>query len=197
MKDKKYNLLLACIAVVLCISSFFLGYVCNTKSRNVTQASTNTEQASPISQQTPTNEQQEPTSSQSKEYGYSIDSLLDDKLASAISNIEKSEAYRQVAELWKKEVDLNYQKLLLIANEPLQQALSAEHKAWEDTLLVKKELNLRYLQQIYMSGSIVPVLQAKYEYALYRERAVVLYEMYERVHSITSIMFSTTDSSDG
>ena len=118
---------------------------------------------------------------------FALDAQYASSYLEATSNYEKCEVNRQFAEKWRQEAQLYLNKICEIADEDLKQAIIAGQTAWENTYPIRMEENFAYLQYVYGSGSIVPVIHSKYDYDLHRERAIELYEMYNEVKGIWDV----------
>ena len=116
-----------------------------------------------------------------KDYYAEIDSEYKQQLLNAVSNVEVSKVHDRFTELWKSEIDSSINKINAIASESLQQALFKEQQEWESTATAMIDCRLCFYQQVYGSGSIVPVLMAEYKCQLYRDRAISLNEMYDQI----------------
>ena len=143
----------------------------------------------PSTQPETTNVLQETTFDQ-KEYYAEIDSEYAQQLLNAESNLEVCKIHNRFSVLWKDEIDIINDRINAIASESLQQALFKEQQEWNSAVSTKIDCRLQFFQQIYGSGSIVPVLIAEYECQLYRERAINLNKMYDQIYSTT---FNTAD----
>lgn len=168
MCKAKRVVLSAFLTLALCVGAFLCGMRLQYKNTNSHQETTST---------------QLKTANQHKEYGAEIDTKYTLQCLAAKSNTAVVEINDTFSELWKEELNNTYNKIIAIANESLQQALFDEQQKWDDALSSKLECRLCYLQQIYGSGSIVPVLISEYRCQLYRERAIELNKMYEQLSS--------------
>ena len=122
------------------------------------------------------------------ENSFALDGQYTNSYLGAASNYEKCEVNRQFAEKWRQEAELYLNKICEIADEDLKQAIIAGQTAWENAYPIRIEENLAYLQYVYTTGTIVPILHSKYAYDLQRERAIELYGMYNKVKFIWDII---------
>ena len=127
----------------------------------------------------------EPTDGTEK--NYVLDAQYASSYLEATSNYEMCEVNSQFAEKWKQEAELYLNKICEIADEDLKQAIIAGQESWENTYPIQMQENLTYLQYVYGSGSVVPVIHSKYDYDLQRERAIELYEMYNNIKRIWDV----------
>jgi len=104
----------------------------------------------------------------------SIDEEYEKKISLASSNIDICNLNYEFMLKWKDEISCYYGNILNSANESLHQSVINEQIVWEQYCQVSIEMQQHYLEQLYGSGTIVPVLLSQYEYELYRERAINL-----------------------
>lgn len=110
-----------------------------------------------------------------------LDKDYKSRLSKAKSNAEITEINSEFADKWKAEIDTNYQKLLTVADGSFREQLIASQKEWYVNAEKLTEERLAFLIEVYQYGSIVPVKVSEYEYNLYRERAIELFDMYEEL----------------
>lgn len=102
-------------------------------------------------------------------------------MSAAQSNAEMTDIHTEFAEKWKAEIDVNYQKLLTVANDDFKEALIASQAEWY--VNAEKDLDEKYFyfESVHDVGSVTPVVSSKYACDLYRERAIELFVMYGKV----------------
>lgn len=105
----------------------------------------------------------------------------------AVSNVEREEIDDMYIQRYQAIIDRCYDRLLSIAGEDLQIAMTQERTAWESYAPVCLDMQLKYYQEVYTSGSIVPVLYSGSEYDLYHQRALLFQKMCDRVSRIVAI----------
>lgn len=107
-----------------------------------------------------------------------LDNEYEKEITAAYSNFEKGEVNYEFAEKWDKFADKYYNEIMKIASDDFKKALTISQDEWKKYAEVSEETQLRYLQDLYEYGTIVPVLHSYYTYDLHRERAIEIYEMY-------------------
>lgn len=115
-----------------------------------------------------------------------IDKELAARLQEAESNIEITEAYTKGTQQWEALMDAYLEKFAIWCSEPHEIAEIAEYKnsIYEEVMISQSQWEeycgnaiaqqLEVYTAIYESGTAVPMAQAKYEYTLYRSRALGL-----------------------
>ena len=184
------------LSLVLCALSFLVGMKVQQSRLSAQSNTTNKQQetttvlqeTTTVLQETTTVPQETTTVPQEttvgqKDYYAEIDSEYKQQLLNAVGNVEVSKVHDRFTELWKSEIDSSIDKINAIASESLQQALFKEQQEWESTATAMIDCRLCFYQQVYGSGSIVPVLMAEYKCQLYRDRAISLNEMYDQIYS--------------
>lgn len=117
-----------------------------------------------------------------------LDKELERRAANAQSNVELCEINLEYADKWKAEIDTYYQKLLSIAGPDFQKKLIESQTEWYINAEKHIDERFAYLQEVYQIGTIVPVKVSEYKYHLYRERAIELFQMYDRLNRIKLAM---------
>ncbi len=130
------------------------------------------------------------TDANSKLQNYTVAVDLDKeysrRLSNAKSNTEITEINSEFADKWKNEIDTNYQKLLTIAEKSFREKLIISQAEWY--IYAKKYIDERYeyLLEEYQTGTTVPIIISEFECNLYRERAIELFEMYNKLNELHS-----------
>lgn len=117
-----------------------------------------------------------------------LDKECESRLSNAQSNFEITEINLEFADKWKLEINTNYQKLLEIANSSFKEKLMASQKEWYINAEKHAEERLRYLEELYQGGTIVPIKASAFQRDLYRERAIELFDMYYELTAIEEDM---------
>lgn len=110
------------------------------------------------------------------------------RLSNAQSNLEITEINSEFADKWKEEIDKNYQNLLTVSWKFLNEKAVASQAEWYIYAEKRIDEEREYLLQQYTTGTIVSVKMSEFEYDLYRERALELFEMYYELKSQEEIM---------
>lgn len=110
------------------------------------------------------------------------------RLSNAQSNFEITEINSEFADKWKEEIDTNYQNLLTVSWKFLNEKAVASQAEWYIYAEKRIDEEREYLLQQYTTGTIVSVKMSEFEYDLYRERALELFEMYYELKSQEEIM---------
>lgn len=110
------------------------------------------------------------------------------RLSNAQSNFEITEINSEFADKWKEEIDKNYQNLLTVSWKFLNEKVVASQAEWYIYAEKRIDEEREYLLQQYTTGTIVSVKMSEFEYDLYRERALELFEMYYELKSQEEIM---------
>lgn len=105
----------------------------------------------------------------------------------AVSNVEREEIDQEYIQRYQAIIDDCYDRLLSLAGEEMQSALIQERIAWESYSPIRLDMQLKYYQEIYESGSIVPVLCSGFEYDLYHQRAISFQKMYDEISRMAAI----------
>lgn len=105
----------------------------------------------------------------------------------AVSNVEREEIDQEYIQRYQAIIDDCYDRLLSLAGEEMRAALIQERTAWESYAPTRLDMQLKYYQEIYTSGSIVPVLHSGFEYDLYHQRALSFQKMYDEVSRMVAI----------
>lgn len=114
-----------------------------------------------------------------------LDSEYKEKISAAKSDIEITETNEEFAEKWKSEINTNYEKLSAVASDGFKEKLTESQAEWNIYAEKRTAEHFEYLLEEYESGTIVPVIQSEFEYRLYRERAIELFEMYSKLNSLS------------
>ncbi len=109
-------------------------------------------------------------------------------LSNSQSNLEITEINSEFADKWKEEIDKNYQNLLTVSWKFLNEKAVASQAEWYIYAEKRIDEEREYLLQQYTTGTIVSVKMSEFEYDLYRERALELFEMYYELKSQEEIM---------
>lgn len=114
-------------------------------------------------------------------FAIELDQEYERRLSAAQSNAEMTDVHIEFAEKWKAEIDVNYQKLLTVANDDFKEALIASQAEWY--INAEKDLDEKYFYfaSVHDFGSVLSLSSSKYAYNLYRERAIELFVMYEHL----------------
>lgn len=115
-----------------------------------------------------------------------LDKEYERRVSAANANAEITDINSEFAEKWKAETDANYQKLLSVANDDFKEALVASQAEWYVNAEKDIEEKFMYFVNVHDFGSITPICVSKYEYNLYRERAIELFVMYDNLQQIES-----------
>lgn len=122
-----------------------------------------------------------------------LDNEYKERLALTKSNAETSNLNEEFAERWQKMSSEYYDLIFEIADkyegytnaskdldfgEDLKQSLYASQNAWETYAQNRIDEERAALIMKYETGSIVPLLLSQFQYTLYRERAIELYNLY-------------------
>lgn len=122
-----------------------------------------------------------------------LDNEYKERLALTKSNAETSNLNEEFAERWQKMSSEYYDLIFEIADkyegytdaskdldfgEDLKQSLYASQNAWETYAQNRIDEERAALIMKYETGSIVPLLLSQFQYTLYRERTVELYNLY-------------------
>lgn len=173
MKPSKSNIVLSVIiAVLLLVISVMLCRDFSKKSDNGTDASVLFAAES---------ENRDDSKLQNYPFAIELDQEYERRLSAAQSNAEMTDIHTEFAEKWKAEIDVNYQKLLTVANGDFKEALIASQAEWY--VNAEKDLDEKYFyfESVHDVGSVTPVVSSKYACDLYRERAIELFVMYGKV----------------
>lgn len=115
-----------------------------------------------------------------------LDEEYEAAINEAISNIEICEINQRFTEEWKKIIEEYYTLLLDTNTEALRVHIKKDKEEWPQYAQTRIDLELEYLQQIYGSGSIVPVIQSNFICELHREKSIELIEMYTKLQANNS-----------
>lgn len=121
------------------------------------------------------------------EVSFALDTEYEKAFSAAYSNVEKCQVNDDYADKWDEFAEEYYNKLLEIASNDFKSSLIVSQAEWEKYAEISKEMQLKYLQDVYESGSSVPVGNSYYNYTLHRERAIELYEMYTELNPLYDI----------
>lgn len=121
---------------------------------------------------------------------FALDAEFEKAIEATYSNVEKCQVNDEYADKWDEFADEYYNKLLEIANDDFEASLTVSQTEWEKYAEISKEMHLKYLQDVYKAGTIVPVASSYYNYTLHRERAIELYEMYTKLKPLYDIDIS-------
>lgn len=194
MKLSKSNIgLLSIIAVLLIVISVMVykDFSKDKKIDNVTKAPITTAGTTENATETGT-ETYEQIRTQDILSKYTASIELDEeckrRLSNAQSNFEITEINSEFADKWKEEIDKNYQNLLTVSWKFLNEKAVASQAEWYIYAEKRIDEEREYLLQQYTTGTIVSVKMSEFEYDLYRERALELFEMYYELKSQEEIM---------
>lgn len=122
-----------------------------------------------------------------------LDNEYKERLALTKSNAETSNLNEEFADRWQKMSSEYYDLIFEIADKyegytnaskdldfgkDLKQSLYASQNAWETYAQNRIDEERAALIMEYETGSIVPLLLSQFQYTLYRERAIELYNLY-------------------
>ena len=117
---------------------------------------------------------------------YNLDKEHSKELENTTSNAEITDINEKYAEKWKSTGD-GYYTLILSdysnstkTKEQLQESLDRVtliHDNMLEYIDERLEIELKRLQDVYQSGSIVPVEMSNYEYKMYRDYALEMYRI--------------------
>lgn len=121
------------------------------------------------------------TKSQLQKYKAAIelDEEYNRRMANAQSNVEITQINSEFADKWKAEIDKNYQNLLSVSWKYLREKLTASQAEWYIYAEKRLDEQYEYLFQKYTTGTALPLNMSKFQYDLYRERAIELFLMYD------------------
>ena len=113
-----------------------------------------------------------------------LDKEYESAVSAADSNVELSDVNTRFAESWMKKIEEYYQRLYDISPENMQILLEQDMEQW--LLYSQRQIELEHacLDEIYGSGTIIPVLISKFTYELNREKAVEIIEMYLQMNAM-------------
>lgn len=173
MKFHKSNIILSVIIAVLLIIISAMLY------RDFSQKNKNDINSSIVFEAEP--KAHDDSELQNYSLAIELDQEYERRIAAANANVEFTDINLEFAEKWKTEVDANYQKLLTVANDDFKEALIASQAEWY--VNAEKDIDEKYMYfvSVHDFGSVLSVCTSKYEYKLYRERAVELFVMYDNL----------------
>lgn len=113
-----------------------------------------------------------------------LDNAYSSAIDGAMSNIELCEVNMEYAELWLQKTEEYYDYLCSACPEDMQDQILQEKEEWLQYTQVRIGLELNYLEQIYGSGTIVPVILSQFTYTMYREKAIELIDTHSQIQAV-------------
>lgn len=117
-----------------------------------------------------------------------LDKEYSSRIANTDNNADITSVNSEFAQKWKEEIDKNYQNLLTVSWKFLNEKAVASQAEWYIYAEKRIDEEREYLLQQYTTGTIASVKMSEFEYNLYRERALELFEMYYELKSQEKIM---------
>lgn len=113
-----------------------------------------------------------------------LDEEYEAAINGAISNIELCEINERYTEEWQKIIEEYYDQLQAMEPDTFAVQIEKDREQWTQYVQTRIDLELQYLQEIYGSGTILPVVLSHFICEIHREKAIELIEMYTNLIEI-------------
>lgn len=118
-------------------------------------------------------------------------SLLDaehkQKRSEAACRADTSEVDREYVQKYKELINRCHEQLMSAAGEDLQAALQQEQEAWENYVQPLMDMQLNYYMEYFTGSSSTPLAYSRFEYDIYKQRALLFQEICDNITSIADI----------
>lgn len=113
-----------------------------------------------------------------------LDKEYEATINAAVSNVELCEINGRYTEEWQKIIEEYYALLQVMEPDTFASQIMKDKEEWPQYTQVRIDLELQYLQEVYGSGTILPVVLSQYICEIHREKAIELIEMYTNLKEI-------------